>query len=171
MESGAPVPRVLVGREDHGFSSDVPVVDNVVKDVGCIVTVGEIADLVDDEDVWLEVLRQRLSQAPFATGSRQVIDETGGCGEEGVEAILQSAIGDRDGKVGLATPRLALQDDGAPFRDEVGREEGADGGQTQGRLVAEIELFNRAQEGEGCGAYGASKAGSAAVRASSSNSL
>jgi hypothetical protein len=41
----------LVGGEDHGASAPMPVVDHVEEHVGSIGTIGEVADLVNDEDV------------------------------------------------------------------------------------------------------------------------
>lgn len=48
----------------------------------------------------------------------------------------------------FAAARLACQDQGAPLRDEIGRERGAEHLQAQRRLVGEIEIVDRLQNGK-----------------------
>ena len=121
-------------------------VDHVIEDVGGVGAVGEVADLVDDEDVGLDEGRERLAHFAFSAGQREVLDELGGGREKGVEAVLHGTVSDRDREVGLASSWLAFEDDGASFGDEVGGEQRAYGGESEGRLVAEVELLDRAQE-------------------------
>ena len=56
MEDGAPSSqRRLVGREDDRPLLEMAVVDHMEEDIGGIETVGEVADLIDDEHVRLMV--------------------------------------------------------------------------------------------------------------------
>lgn len=108
MEHGSPAFRVLVGREDHGASSDVAVVDDVIEHVGCIVSVGEVANLVDDEHVRAHVDGECVAELSFTTSRREMVDELGGGGEECVESVLQCAARDGDREMRLAASGLAL---------------------------------------------------------------
>ena len=63
MEDPAPDLGVLVGGDDDGASLEVACVYEVVEDVRGIRPVGEVAELVDDEDVRLNVGGESLSQA------------------------------------------------------------------------------------------------------------
>ena len=47
MKDVAPSLRVLVGGEDHRPAANVSVVDDVIEDVGRVVAVREVADLVE----------------------------------------------------------------------------------------------------------------------------
>ena len=86
----------------------------------------------------------------------------GGGDEEGVEAVLDGAVGDGDRQVGLAAAGLAAEDQAAALGDEVGREGGAEQLQAQRRLVGEVEVVDGLEEreagvarrGAGCGSAG-----------------
>ena len=73
----------------------MPLVDDVEEHVGGVGAVGEVADLVDDEDGGMRVGRQRLRELPGAKRGREVVDERGGGREVRIEAVLDGAIGDR----------------------------------------------------------------------------
>ena len=146
VQHRAPSLRVLVGREEHRALLDVPLVDDVEEHIGGIVAVGEVADLVDHEDVRLDVAGERAAQEAIATGAGEVVDELRAVREERVEAVLHRAVRDGDRQVGLAASRLAVEDRRVPLGDEVGREQRPDRRQPQGRLVREVELVDRPQE-------------------------
>jgi hypothetical protein len=93
-----------------------------------------------------------------------MLDERGRRGEERLEAVLHSAVSDRDGEVRLAATGLAEKDHGATFGDEVWGEQRADGRQTQRRLVTEIEFFDGAQKRKRGGAHCAAQARAATMR-------
>lgn len=132
------------------------------EDVGDVGAVAEVADL--DDEVGADVASDGIAEPALAAGGGEVVDEIGAGGEEGVEAVMQGAVGDGDGEVGLTATGFALEDDGAALGDEVRGEQGADGGEAQRRLVGEVELLDGAEEGEAGGAHGAVEAGLAAVR-------
>ncbi len=80
----------------------VALVDDVEEDVGGVRSVGEIADLVDDEDVGMGVGGQDVAEPALARGGGQLVDEGGRRGEARLEAVLDRAGGDGDGPMGLA---------------------------------------------------------------------
>jgi hypothetical protein len=157
VKHGPPTLWMLVRGEDHRTSSDVAIVDDVVEDVGGVVAVGEVANLVDDEDVRAHVEGEGIAQFTFAGRGRETVDELSGGGEEHFEAVLKRSVGNGDGKVSLSTSRLALEDHRTAFGDKVGREQGSDRGEPQCRLVREVELLDGAQEGERRSAHGATE--------------
>ena len=121
VEHGAPVAGVLVGGEDHRAGRVVALGHDVVENVRGVGTVGEVADLVDHEHVGRDVTAERIGEVAVARGDREVLDELGGGDEQGVEAVLDRAVADGDGYVGLAAPVLAVEDERAAVGDEVRR--------------------------------------------------
>src|SRR5687767_3608374 len=85
VEDTAPRVERLVGGEDHGPLAAVPVVDDVEEHVGRVGAVGEVADLVHDEQGGMRVRKECLGEAAAAAGSGEVVDQLGGGGEEGIE--------------------------------------------------------------------------------------
>jgi len=67
VQDGAPCVRMLVGREDHRALSLMAMVDHVVEDVRGVGPVGQVADLVNDEDVRRGIALERARKAaePF----------------------------------------------------------------------------------------------------------
>ena len=122
MEDVAPALRVLVGGEEHRATARVPLVDDVIEDVRCVVAVREIAHLVDDEDVRSEIRVERLSHASVSARNGEVVDELSGGREQGFETVLQSSVCDGDREMRFTAPRLAHENGGAAIGDEVGRE-------------------------------------------------
>jgi hypothetical protein len=148
VEHAAPVGEPLVGREDHGALAKVAVVHDVEEDVGGVVAVGEVADLVDHEQVGMGVGGQRLDEVSLASGAREVVDQLRGRGEVGLEAVLDGPVGEGDRQVRLASPALAGEHEAAAFGHEVGRESRAQQREPQCRLVGEVELVDGLEEGE-----------------------
>lgn len=148
----APSIEGLVGREDHRPLLEMALIDHVVEHVGRVVAVGQVADLVDDEDVRMGVVGHGLAELPLPACDGELLDEGGGRHEVRIEAVLDRAVRDRDGEVSLAATGPALKDEGAPLGHEVGREEGADHRHPDGRLVGEVEVVDGLEEGEPGGA-------------------
>jgi len=148
VEDGAPEGGVLVGGEEHGASGEMAVVDDVEEHVSSVGAVGEVADFIDDEDSGVGVAGEGLCEAARAEGGGEVIDELGGGDEEGIEAILDGAVGDGDGEVGFASTGLADEEKGAAVGDEVGGEHGADEGEAERGLEGEVEVVDGLEEGE-----------------------
>ena len=97
VKDASPLPRPLVGGEDHRLLAEVAVVDDVEEDVGGVLTAGHVAHLIDDEDVGVGVGGQGLVEPAVLTCVRQILDELGGRGEEGLEAVLDGAVSDGHG--------------------------------------------------------------------------
>jgi hypothetical protein len=65
----------FVRRKDHRPLPPVSLVDDVEEHIGRVGAVREIADLVDDEDGWMGVGRERVGELAGAKGGRQVVDQ------------------------------------------------------------------------------------------------
>ncbi len=119
MEHAAPGGDGLVGGEDHRAPPLVAVVDYVEEHVGGIRAIGEVADLVDHEETRMRIGCERFGEAALPEGGGEVIDEFRGGDEVGVESILDGAIGDRDGEMGLTATGFAVEDERTALGDEV----------------------------------------------------
>jgi hypothetical protein len=148
MEHGAPGVGVLVAGEDHGALVAMPTVDDVVEHVGRVGAVREVADLVDDEEVGMDVALERVGEAACAERGGEVVDELGCRDEERVESVLDGAVRDGDREMRLPAAGLAGEDEAATVGDEVRRERGAEQREAQRRLQAEIEVVDGLEEGE-----------------------
>ena len=126
VEHAAPGVERLVGGEDHRALAAVAIVDHVEEHVGRVGAVGEVSDLVHHQQGGMGVGGESLGQAPGAKGGRELVDELGGGDEESVESVLDGAVGDGHGQVGLAAAGLAREDQAAALGDEVGAESGAE---------------------------------------------
>lgn len=84
----------------------VSLVEDMEEHVGGIGALREIADFVDDEDRRMRVGRQGLRELAGAKRRRAIVDQGGGCCEEGVEAVLNRAVRDGNRQVGLAAAGL-----------------------------------------------------------------
>ena len=85
-------------------------VNDMEEHVRRVGAVGEIADFIDDQDGGMRVGRQRLRQLARAERRREVVDERGDGGKEGVETILNRSIGDGDREMGFAAARFTGED-------------------------------------------------------------
>jgi len=91
----------LVGGEDDRALAAMPIVDDVEEHVRRVGAVGQIADLVHDEECGVRVGRERLGETSFPKCCREIVDELGGGREEGIESVLDGAVGEGDGEVRL----------------------------------------------------------------------
>lgn len=82
---------------------------DVEEDVCGVVAVGEVADLVDHQDVRLEVARERVTQLALATGTRKVVDELGAVDEEAIEPFCRA-------RYAIAMARCVFPRPGLPSR-------------------------------------------------------
>ncbi len=106
MEHAAPSGERFVGGEDHRSAAFMAIVDDVEEHVRGIGAVRQIPHLVDDQDGRMRVGLQRLRQLTVAKGRGEVVNERGRRREEGIEAVLDRAVGHRDGQVRLSTSRF-----------------------------------------------------------------
>ena len=72
----------------------------------------------------------------------QIIDQRGGGGEVGIEAVLNGAIGDGHRQVRLSAAGFARENQRAALGDEVRRERRAEHGQSQGGLIEKVEIID-----------------------------
>ncbi len=86
--------------------------------------------------------RQGVPEAAPAGGQRELADERRRRGEGGVEAILDRAVGDGDGQVGLAGPAGPAEDQRVAAGDELGTEGAAEQREPDGGLEGEIVLVD-----------------------------
>jgi len=86
-------------------------VDDVKEQVCGIRAVREIADLVDDQDGWMRVDLQRLRELSLAKRGREIVSESGGGGEEDIEAV---AVGNGDRQVRFPSAPVAGEDQVRP---------------------------------------------------------
>jgi len=141
MEHITPGGGRLVRGEDHGPLGEVPLVHDVVEDVGRVVPVAEVAHFVDHEDVHPGVAPQGLLEVAAAGCCRQLIDEGGGRGESRLEAILDGSVGDGNGKVGFPSAGAPVENEVPALGDEVGAEVAAQQSQAQLGLKLEVKVW------------------------------
>src|SRR6266852_2485500 len=118
--------------------------------VGGVRPVGQISDLIDDEDVRVRVGCQRFLEISTLAGVREVLNEFGRSGEESLEAVLDGAVPDGHRQMGLPSAGLTVQNQRPSLGDEVQPEVGADHGFPKSRLQREVELVDGLEEREVC---------------------
>ena len=123
-------------------------VDHVEQHVGSIRSVGQIAYFVHDEDTRVRVGNQRLMQVSFLTRVRKIFDQFSSRGKQGLETVLDGSIPNGHRQVCLSSTSLSMQDQRAPFSDEVWPQVGTQQRFPKFRLLSEIEFFNRLEEGK-----------------------
>jgi hypothetical protein len=87
--------------------------------IGSVRPVGQIANLIDDEDVRVRVGCQRFLEASTIAGVREVLDEFCRGGEKSLEAVLDGAVANGHRQMGLPSAGLSVQDQRPPLGDEV----------------------------------------------------
>ena len=148
VQDGAPLAEGFVGGEDEGPALEAALVDDPPEEVCGVVGVVEVADLVDDEDVGLNIFRSDFAELAVARCLGEVVDEVGCGGAAGVEAVLNGAVCDGDGEVGFSAAGWSRQDQVAAFSDELGAEVGAEPCPTDAGLEGEVELLDGLEEGD-----------------------
>jgi hypothetical protein len=148
VQHATPLIHRLVRREEHRPPLQVPLVDHVEEHVRGVVAVGEVAHLVDDEDVRVHVAREDFAQATIVARTRQVVDELCCRDEASLEAQLDGTVRDGDGEVRLPAARFAMQHEVVTLGDEVGRQHRAEHREPQRGLQREVVVVHRLQEGE-----------------------
>jgi hypothetical protein len=67
-----------------------------------------------------------MAKLVLAGRDREVVDERRRRGETGVEAVLDGAVGNRDGEMSLASAAGAAGDEAVALRDQLGTEDAAE---------------------------------------------
>ena len=80
--------------------------------------------------------------------TERYLDERRRRGKAGVEAILNRAVGDGDGQVGLAGATGPAGDQAVAVGDQLGTEDAAEQGQADTALEGKVEFLDRFEEGK-----------------------
>ena len=110
----------LVGGDDNGPAPEVAFVDDTIEHVGGVIDVGEIAEFIGDEHVGLDIGLESFGDGSEAGGVREFADEDVSLREPSIEPVLDSAVRDGDGEMGLAGACGSGKDDVAALGEEFG---------------------------------------------------
>ena len=163
MQHVSPLGQLLVGSEDDGPAAQATLVDDAVEHVGGRVRVVEVADLVDDEDVRLDVGGSGLAERTCADRRNELVDERRRGDEASLEAVLDGAIGERNGQVCLPSTRRAREDQIASFCNEFGPKKRPELLPPDAALEGEVELLDRLHVWEAGGPGESLDAGAGAI--------
>src|SRR5260370_8481819 len=95
------------------------IIDYMEQDIGGILSVGQVTDLIDHQNVSVGVGHQRLLQLSLPAGIGEIFDQFCGSGEAGFEAILNGAITDSYRQMGFPSAGLSIQDQRTSLGAEV----------------------------------------------------
>ena len=110
VEDAGPLFERLVGGQ-HDGAALVALADDLEKQIGAVLVDGQVADLIQNQKPWPEVLPQfALKIAPFLRGA-QLIDDIDGVGKEHRVALQTGGIAQGGGQVGF-TQADGAQEDG-----------------------------------------------------------
>src|SRR5260370_31036956 len=87
--------------------------------VGSVRPIGQISDLIDDEDVGVRVGAQRFLEISTLAGVREVLDEFRRGAGESLETVLAGAVPDGHRQMSLSSAVLSVQNQRPPLDDEV----------------------------------------------------
>src|SRR5208282_603053 len=122
-----PVGERAVGG-DQGALGLVASADQLEQHVGVAVGVGEIADLVDDQEGWGGVMAKAAAQSRGAVDRRQISEQLAGAGEQGRMALQDRLMGDVAGDGGFVYAFGADHHGVAGVLEEVESHQRVDGG-------------------------------------------
>src|SRR5690606_32201483 len=145
------------------LASEISLVDDLEENVCGVVGEGEVANLVDDEHVGVQVVVERGLEPAGAGGVGEALDELGGGGEASLEAILDGAVGDGDREPRLTGAGGSGQDEATSFGHELGAEERAEEVELDRGLEGEVEVLDGRDEREPGLAHGTLDTGLGAV--------
>src|SRR5581483_352103 len=115
----------------------------------------QVADLVDDEDVRVNVFGEDFPQLSVCAREREPLEQRVGADEQRFEAVLDRLVGDRDREVCLASSARSEKDRGTTLAHELGAEEAAELREPDRSLEGEVELVDRFEEWEAGASHGA----------------
>src|SRR6185369_9701734 len=117
-EGGVPVLEGEVGGDDEGAALFVARVDDLVEQVGSVVVVGVVSDLVDAEQVG-SCVGGDLSSSSFGRVAVDVVEQLGGGAEEDTVSGEYGLVGDVLGDQGLADAVGSEQEEVSTFAHKV----------------------------------------------------
>src|SRR5947209_18520925 len=94
----------------------------------------------------MRIGRQDRAELALARRRRKILDERRRGREEGIEAVLDRAVGDGDRQVRLARAAGTAEDERLALGDEVGAAGAAEQREADDRLDGEIVLVDRLEE-------------------------
>jgi hypothetical protein len=103
-------PEALIAAEDDGPAL-VAAQDELEEEVGALAVDGDVADLVDDEQLRLPRELEALVEPVLGEGLAEGGDEARGRGEERAHALLAGLEPEGDGQMSLADARRAEEQD------------------------------------------------------------
>ena len=123
-----PFPERLVGRDQHG-AAFVSCTDEFEEHAGLGLVLGDVGDVIEDEQVELIEFRDCTFEDEIAARLLELLDQIGGAGEEDAVTVLDKCEHDGGAEMRLAYARRAKQHDVAALSDPtVTRGNGADMG-------------------------------------------
>ena len=147
VEDGGPVFEGLVGGQNDG-AAFVALADDLKEQVGPAFVDGEIAQLVDGQEVGTGVLLKFLDEASGVVGSGEGIDDVDGGGEADAEARGGGGVAQGDGQVAFAQTDAANDDGVGLVLDELEAEEVLNLEAVDLGGPGEVELLEGLEDGE-----------------------
>ncbi len=141
----------------------VAAADELEQQVGMTVGVGEITDLVDDEEVGASIVAQAPTQGGITVERGEVAEQLAGAGEQHGVAVDQGLMGDVAGERRLSDAVGTDQDDVGGIVEEVERHQGFEGGAVAAFGPGPIEVAGRFEAADVSGPEPALEAAAAAL--------
>jgi len=126
----------------------VALADDLEEEVGTELVDGQVADFIQDEELWGEVFFELAPQGAGLLGGGKVVDDVDGVGEENGVAVQAGGIAQGGGEVGLADADGAQKDDVGLVTEELEAEEVLDLEAVDFFGPVPAELFEGFQDGE-----------------------
>ena len=107
-EDLAPFAERLIGSDEEG-SPLVPGADEFKEHAGFGLVLGDVGDVIEDQQIEFVELGNGGFESEFAAGNLQSLDEIGGAGEQDAPAIFDKGEAESRCKVALAAARWPKQ--------------------------------------------------------------
>src|ERR1700694_48389 len=88
----SPFTEWLVGGKDHGPFSQVAIINDMKQDVGSVLSIGQIANFVHDQNMRMGVGQKRFLQVSCLAGIGKILDQFRSRGAERLKAILDGTV-------------------------------------------------------------------------------
>jgi len=124
-KNGVPVLEGKIGGEDDGTPMLVTLIDDMVEEVGGVLVIGEISELIDGKELWAKVL-SKTAPTELRGITVEIVEKFGdGLDEYGV-AFEQSLVSDVFEEHGFAESVGAEDEEVSALSDELETECGLD---------------------------------------------